>query len=161
VPEEHHGEHGHHDQRDEHGGHGRDGAHDRDVVGAPLADFLATVMPVVVGTVRKDGTAQLNPAWYEYRDGLIWLNSAESRAWAKRCTPDARITLLFVDPEDMFHWAQVQGTVLERTTKGGEEHIDRLAHRYLGSDYPRHDAHDPRVVVTVRPTRVTGFRDRG
>lgn len=138
----------------------REGAPDRGVIGPQLAAFLATVIPVVVGTVRKDGTPQLNPAWYEYRDGLIWLNPAESRAWGRRCKPGARITLLFVDPTDMFHWAQVQGTVVERTSKGAEEHIDRLAQRYLGTDYRQHDPNDPRTVVTVRPTRVTGFRDR-
>lgn len=153
MPDKQPAEHGQH----AHGGHG--GHHD--VVTPELARFLDTVMPVVVGTVRKDGTPQLNPAWYEYRDGLIWLNPSESRAWGRRCKPGAHITLLFVDPKDMFHWAQVQGTVVDRTTSGGEDHIDRLSRRYLGMDYQQHDPKDRRVIVTVRPTRVTGFRDQG
>ncbi len=153
--------HGDGERHDERHPHGHDEGRARDVVSPALAAFLSTVMPAVVGTVRKDGTPQLNPVWYEYRDGLIWLNPTESRAWGKRCRPGARITLLFVDPKDMFHWAQVQGIVVERTMNGGEEHIDRLAHRYLGTNYPGHDPRDPRFVVTVRPTRVTGFHEQG
>lgn len=150
-----------HAQQDHHARHGDEASPRPEVVTPALASFLGTVMPVIVGTVRKDGTAQLNPAWYEYRDGLVWLNAAESRAWGKRSRPGAHMTLLFIDPKDMFHWAQVQGRVVDRTREGGEEHIDRLSRRYLGADYGQHDPRNPRLVITVRPTRVTGFREQG
>lgn len=122
----------------------------------PLRQFLDEVMPAIVGTTRSDGSVQMNPIWYERRDDEIWLNPASSRAWGRRLEPGARVTLLFVDPKDQWRWAQIQGEVLERTDSGGEEHIDRLAQRYLGTDYTWHDDADPRLVVRVRPTRVTG-----
>ena len=122
----------------------------------PLRLFLDEVMPAIVGTTRSDGSVQMNPIWYERRDDEIWLNPARSRAWGRRLEPGASVTLLFVDPNDQWRWAQIQGTVLDRTDSGGEEHIDRLARRYLGTDYAWHDDADPRLVVRVRPTRVTG-----
>ena len=122
----------------------------------PLREFLDEVMPAIVGTTRRDGSVQMNPIWYERRDDELWLNPASSRAWGRRLEPGATVTLLFVDPRDQWRWAQVQGEVLERTDVGGEEHIDRLARRYLGTDYAWHDDGDPRLVVRVRPTRVTG-----
>jgi hypothetical protein len=98
----------------------------------------------------------MNPAWYELRDDEIWLNPASSRAWGRRLDPGARLTLLFVDPNNQWRWAQVQGVVASKTDAGGAEHIDRLSRRYLGRDYADHQSDDPRLVVRVIPTRVTG-----
>jgi PPOX class probable F420-dependent enzyme len=125
-----------------------------------LRNFLDEVMPAVVGTIRSDGSVQMNPIWYERRDDEIWLNAASSRAWGKRLRPGASVTLLFVDPANQYRWAQIQGEVVEKTGSGGAEHIDRLSHRYFGRPYRQHDPADPRLVVRVRPTRVTGtFRE--
>jgi PPOX class probable F420-dependent enzyme len=125
-----------------------------------LRNFLDEVMPAIVGTNRSDGSVQMNPIWYERRADEIWLNPATSRAWGRRLKPGVAVTLLFVDPANQWRWAQVQGEVLEKTREGGAEHIDRLAHRYLGRPYGQHDPADPRLLVRVRPTRVTGtFRE--
>ena len=118
--------------------------------------FLDEVMPVILGTTRSDGTVQMNPVWYERRDGEIWLNAATSRAWRKRLEVGDGVTLLFIDPANMWRWAQVQGVVSDMGTDGGEDHIDRLSRRYLGRDYSDHRPEDPRVILKVRPTRVTG-----
>jgi PPOX class probable F420-dependent enzyme len=125
-----------------------------------LRSFLDEVMPAIVGTVRSDSSVQMNPAWYERRGDEIWLNPATSRAWGRRLNPGVPVTLLFVDPANQYRWAQVQGEVLEKTGDGAEEHIDRLSHRYHGRLISEHDPADPRLLVRVRPTRVTGpFRE--
>lgn len=122
----------------------------------PMRTFLDEVMPVIVGTTRSDGSVQMNPVWYDRRDDEIWLNPATSRAWGKRLEAGERVTLLFIDPANQWRWAQVQGEVIERTTEGGEKHIDELSQRYLGTQYADHQPQDPRVLVRVRPVRVTG-----
>ena len=125
-----------------------------------LRNFLDEVMPAIVGTNRFDGSVQMNPIWYERRGDEIWLNPATSRAWGRRLMPGVPVTLLFVDPANQWRWAQIQGEVLEKTREGGAEHIDRLSQRYLGRPYAQHDPADPRLLVRVRPTRVTGtFRE--
>lgn len=118
--------------------------------------FLDEVQPAIVGTIRSYDTVQINPVWYERRGDEIWLNPASSRRWGKRLDPGARVTLLMVDPTNMWRWTQIQATVLERTDAGGEDHIDRLSRRYLGRDYANHVPEDPRLVVRVAPERVTG-----
>ena len=122
----------------------------------PVRTFLDEVMPAIVGTSRSDGSVQMNPIWYDRRDDEIWLNPASSRAWGKRLDPGERVTLLFIDPKDQWRWAQVQGEVIERTTEGGEQHIDELSQRYLGQLYADHRPEDPRQLVRVRPIRITG-----
>jgi PPOX class probable F420-dependent enzyme len=118
--------------------------------------FLDEVQPAVIGTIRADGSVQMNPVWFERRGDEIWLNPASSRRWGTRLDPGARVTLLMVDPRNMWRWTQIQATVIEKTRSGGEEHIDRLSRRYLGRDYANHMPDDPRLVVRVRPERVTG-----
>ena len=41
----------------------------------PMAQFVQEVFPAVVGTKRRDGTIQMNPVWFEYDAGYVWLNS--------------------------------------------------------------------------------------
>lgn len=125
-----------------------------------LRNFLDEVMPAIVGTNRSDGSVQMNPIWYDRHGDEIWLNPASSRAWGRRLKPGVPVTLLFVDPANQWRWAQVQGEVLEKTSDGAAEHIDRLSQRYFGRPYAQHDLADPRLLVRVRPTRVTGtFRE--
>jgi PPOX class probable F420-dependent enzyme len=125
-----------------------------------MQSFLDEVQPVIIGTVRRNGTVQMNPLWYERRGDEIWLNATVSRRWSARLEPGSDVTLLFISPSDMWRWAQVQGRVIEKTQEGGEEHIDRLSRRYLGRDYTDHRSADPRLVVRVQPVRVVGTIDQ-
>ncbi len=126
----------------------------------PMRTFLDEVMPVSVGTIRRNGTVQMNPVWYERRGDEIWLNAASSRAWGKRLRAGAAVTLLFVDPNDQFRWAQVQGRVVEKTADGAEEHIDRLSQRYLGRPYGDHRHDDRRLIIRIEPIAVNGSLQR-
>jgi PPOX class probable F420-dependent enzyme len=119
-------------------------------------DFLDEVMPTSVGTVRSNGTVQMNPVWYEQRDDEIWLNATSKRAWARRLSTGSPVTLLFIDPQNQFRWAQIQGTVIEKRRDGAEAHIDRLSRRYLGHDYTDHRPDEPRILIRVAPTRING-----
>ena len=123
--------------------------------GPRLKAFTDEPLPIVLGTVRRDGSVQMNPLWYEYRDGQIWLNGGEQRGWFKHTRRDPRVTLLLVDPKNMFRWAQIQGRLAGTSTEGADEHIDRLAHRYQGGPYrnPKID----RMIIRIEPERVMGY----
>jgi hypothetical protein len=66
------------------------------------AKFLGQVMPVIVGTRRRNGAVNLNPAWYELRDGYLRLNSWRGAHSLDHLERDRQATLLFIDPQDMF-----------------------------------------------------------
>ena len=67
---------------------------------------------------------------------------------------DPRITLLVVDPKNMFRWAQIQAHYADSTTEGADDHIERLSQRYTGGPYrnPKVD----RLIVRLDLERVTG-----
>ncbi len=123
--------------------------------GPRLAAFLNEPIPITVGTTRRDGSVQMNPVWYEYRDGQIWLNGGPQRGWFKHLRRDGRVTLMVLDPKNMFRWAQIQGRFADSTTQGADEHIEHLSQRYTGGPYrnPKVD----RLIVRIDPERVSGY----
>jgi PPOX class probable F420-dependent enzyme len=119
-----------------------------------LAAFAQEVMPVIVGTTRKDGTVQLTPVWFECADGVIWLNGAETRDWLRHARRDRTVTLLLIDPKNMWRYAQLIGRFTEVTPDEGGVHIDRLGHRYRGAAY--RGPKTGRVKIRFEPDRITG-----
>src|SRR3954470_8803625 len=100
-----------------------------------MRQFVAEVFPAIVGTRRQDGTVQMNPAWFEYRDGYFWVNSWRGSDWMRHIERDGDVTLLLKDPNEMYRWAQVQGKLVEASDEHGAEHIDQLSLRYTGQPY--------------------------
>jgi PPOX class probable F420-dependent enzyme len=123
--------------------------------GPRLKALLDEPIPAIVGTTRRDGSVQLTPVWFEYRDGQIWLNGGPKRDWFKHMRRDRRVSLVVIDPKNMFRHADILGRLADWTAEGADEHIDRLSQRYQGGPYrnPKID----RLIIRIDPERVTGF----
>jgi hypothetical protein len=126
-------------------------------VSKKMQDFAAEVYPAILGTTRSDGSVQIVPVWFEYRDGSFWVNGGTNRGWFKHLQRDPRITLLLLDPKDMFRWAQVEGRMVRWEEDAGGEHINNLSHRYTGRDYQ--NSRQGRIKIQIEPTRITGSID--
>jgi PPOX class probable F420-dependent enzyme len=124
-------------------------------VGPRLKAFFDEPIPIAVGTTRHDGSVQMTPVWYEYRDGQIWLNGGPKRDWVKHMERDPRVTLFLLDPKQMFRWAQIQGRLVDTTFEGADDHIEHLSQRYLSAPYRNPKVE--RMIVRIAPERVTGM----
>ena len=93
----------------------------------PLFASLATVGP--------DGHPQVTVVWLHVEDDRVVFNTAEGRAKHRNMAADPRVTVLLLDPDNGYRYAELRGTV-EMTTDGGDAGIDALAQKYLGTDYP-------------------------
>jgi PPOX class probable F420-dependent enzyme len=122
-----------------------------------MQEFVKEVFPAIIGTTRQDGSVEQVPVWFEFGDGSFWINGGTTRGWFKHLERDPRITLLLIDPKNMWRWAQVLGRMVNWTEDPGGEHINHLSHRYMGQDYrgPR----TGRIKVQIEPLRVTGAID--
>jgi PPOX class probable F420-dependent enzyme len=110
----------------------------------------------VVGTKRSDGAVQMNPVWFEYRDGFFWLNSNTRRTWPRNVERDREALLLLVDPKVPDRFAQIRCKLVEVIPDPRHEQIDRLALRYTGHAFRALESGEQRITLQLEPFRVTG-----
>jgi PPOX class probable F420-dependent enzyme len=111
---------------------------------------------VTVATKRADGLVQLNPVWFELKDGFIWLNSNTSRAWPKNLQRDPEVTMLLVDPKVPDRYAQIRGRLVSLIPDPQHEFIDHLSERYTGKKFRDLEPDEHRVTLKIQPGTVTG-----
>lgn len=108
-----------------------------------------------IATLMRDGSPQVTPVWVDLEGDLVVFNTSEGRQKPRNLDRDGRVALSVLDHADPYRYIQIRGVVEEKTTQGAEEHIDRLAKKYMGVDrYPYHDPAQPRVIYRVRPLHV-------
>ena len=50
----------------------------------------------------------------------------------------------------------VKGRVIEQTTKGADEHIDKLVKKYLNAErYPAHSPNMKRIILKIKPEKIS------
>ena len=58
------------------------------------------------------------------------------------------------DPENPFRYLEIRGKVAEITESGADDHINKLANKYLGVDkYPFASGEETRVIYKIEPQR--------
>src|SRR5690242_2978553 len=96
----------------------------RDLFEKPVAAALTTMMP--------DGQPQTTPVWVDYDGEYVRVNTARGRQKDRNMGKRAKVTLLLIDPSNMYHWVEVRGHVADVTEQGAEEHINSLSKKYTG-----------------------------
>ncbi len=108
-----------------------------------------------VGSLREDGSPHVVPVWVDTDGTYALLNTAEGRVWANNAQRDPRLALTVANRENPYEYVTIRGRVEEITREGADEHIDRLAKKYMGLDeYPLRQPGEQRVIVRVAPERV-------
>src|SRR3970282_541972 len=118
----------------------------RALLSNPAFAALATLMP--------DGSPQVSPVWCDIEGDRVVVNSARGRVKDRNIKRDPRVALSIQDPENPYRYLGLQGRVVEITEKGGDEHIDRMAKKYLGKDkYPFRQPGEVRVLYKIEIER--------
>ncbi len=108
-----------------------------------------------VATLMKDGSPQITPTWIDFDGKAILINTAEGRIKQKNVSRDSRVAISIVDHNNPYNMVTIRGKVIEQTSKGVDEHVDKLAKRYLGVDkYPFRSPTEKRVILKVQPENV-------
>ncbi len=119
------------------------------------AGILDTKALLYLGTQNKDGSPQVSPVWFGTNGDIIEVNSAKGRLKDLNMRARPGVSIAIVDPENPYRWVGMQGTVVEVTENGAEEHIDALANKYLGVDsYPNRQEGQVRVIYRIRANKV-------
>ena len=108
----------------------------------------------ILTLVRKDGTPQVTPIWFDYDGENFIFNTARGRVKDRILHRHPVVAFVILDPDDSYRYIQITGQVIEETEEGGADRIRDLNLKYKGNrDYPL-PAGQIRVTYTVRPVRV-------
>ncbi len=111
-----------------------------------------------LATLLPNGTPQTSPVWVDFDETHVLVNSARGRLKDKNMRQRPQVALSIQDPDDPYRYLEVRGRVVEITEQGAEEHIDRLAKRYLGLDrYPYRQPGEVRVIYKIKPDRTSAI----
>jgi len=112
--------------------------------------FLATLM--------KDGTPHVTPTWADIdkSNNTILINTAKGRVKHRNISRDPRVGISIIDSSNPYHMVSVRGKVIEQINgKEADEHIDKLAKKYLGKDkYPGRASGEERLLLRIKPQHV-------
>ncbi len=133
-------------------------------IGPRLRAFIDLPLPLVVGTLLPNASGvHMLPTWYEFRDGLFWVNAlywperGSTARWINNLMSGAHGALYLRDHTDPFRWARIDA-VMQDQMPGPPDHLARLSQRYAASPqpYPLVD----QQTVRLNPLGVTAGSDR-
>lgn len=122
----------------------------------PQAELLRTTNLAVVTTLMADGSPHTTQVWVDTDGERLLFNTAHGRIKTRNLQRDPRISVHVMDCADPRNrWLTVRGRA-QLLDEGADDHIDRLAHKYLGQErYPWRQPSERRVTVVVHAEKVT------
>ena len=106
--------------------------------------YLATSMP--------DGSPHISPVWIDRDEEFLLVNTVPGRVKQKNVSRDPRVAISMVQEKNPYRHLFIRGKVIEQTKKDALNHIDRLARKYLGKNYPWNDR--DRIILRIKPEYV-------
>ncbi len=111
---------------------------------------LATLMP--------DGTPQVTPVWIDFDGRHVLVNTAVGRQKDRNLQREPRVAVMLLDPDNPYRYLEIRGRVVDRVLEGADQHIDRMARKYLGADqYPYRQPGEVRVIFRIEPEKTGGI----
>jgi PPOX class probable F420-dependent enzyme len=119
-----------------------------DLFEKPAFASLATLMP--------GGSPQVTPVWCDYDGTHVLINSAKGRVKDRNLRRDGRVALMILDPDNPYRYLELRGRVAEITEAGADDHINKMAKKYLGVEtYPYRQPGEVRVLYKIKPEQVS------
>jgi PPOX class probable F420-dependent enzyme len=100
------------------------------------------------------GAPMTHLMWVDCDENHILVNTEVHRGKYKNVVEDPRVSVMIMDSDDDQHYADVTGRVVERITgPEAREHIEKLAHRYMGRPFSASLIRSERVILRIEPDR--------
>jgi PPOX class probable F420-dependent enzyme len=128
--------------------------------------LLSDPVTASLTTMNDKGEMQVTPVWVGNDGTHLELNSARGRLKDRNLRSNGRVTLLFMNPANPYHWMSINGKVVDIIDEDDKargqlatKSIDSLALRYVNqTPYPFRDPQgEVRVLYKVEPTQILTF----
>jgi PPOX class probable F420-dependent enzyme len=109
-----------------------------------------------LATKNENGSLQSTPVWIDYDREYVLVNTARGRLKDKNMQERPQVALSIHDPDDPYRYLEVRGTIADETEEGADDHIDKMAQKYLNEDvYPMRQDGEVRVIYKIKPEHYT------
>jgi PPOX class probable F420-dependent enzyme len=120
-----------------------------------LADLLERPLYGSLGTVRPDGTVQVNPMWFEFNGESVRFTHTTFRAKYRNLQHNPSMSLLVTDPDIPQRYLEVRGTLAEVIPDPEGAFFVRLGQRYGTPDQQPPPDRADRVILVMAVTKTT------
>lgn len=122
----------------------------------------------VLAVMGKDGRPNLTPMWFDYEGDKVLVNVAQHRKKVEWIRANPQLSLLLMNPENMYHWMSLKVTVEREISEDDPiegarvtEQLNRIWVKYIG-DGETYGLRDPsmeerRVLFECRVDRIATF----
>ena len=103
-------------------------------------------------TMLPSGYPMTHVMWVDADEEHVLINTEVHRAKYKNIQRDPRVSVTIIDAANPYRYAEVRGDVVEEI-RGQEarDDIDRLSHKYNGTDYDASAISSERVILKIKP----------
>jgi PPOX class probable F420-dependent enzyme len=120
----------------------------------PVRALLEPPNYAVVSTLSSDGSISSSIVWVSLEGDELAVNSAAGRKWPTNLERDGRVTLLVFPGDNPYEYVEIRGRA-HGTREDADDHIDRLAKKYINQDkYPFRTPEEERVKYVITPETV-------
>jgi PPOX class probable F420-dependent enzyme len=111
-----------------------------------------------VSTLSSDGSPHITPVWTDIENGTILINTSVVTAKYRHILKNSTIAISAVEQYNPYNMVSIRGKVVEHSTDGADEHLKKLAKKYLGvGKYYYRQPKNKRVILKIRPEKVMGL----
>jgi PPOX class probable F420-dependent enzyme len=125
-------------------------------------------IPVVMAVVGGDGRPNLTPMWFDYEGDKVLVNVAEQRRKTDWIRNTPQMTLLLLNPANMYHWMSLKVTVEREISEDDPTEgprvtaqLNKIWKKYIGEgeEYGLRDPsfNERRVLFECRVDRIATF----
>lgn len=122
----------------------------------------------VMAVMGSDGRPNLTPMWFDYEGDKVLVNVAQHRKKTEWIRANPEITILIMNPENMYHWLSMKVTVEREISEDDPadgarvtEHVNRIWQKYIGQgdEYGLRDPEidERRVLFECRVDKLATF----
>lgn len=137
----------------------QDGNNDTTVSLENLSNLFKGRNLAFVSTLSSDGSPHVTPVWSDIDDeNNILINTAETSIKNINVEKDPRIAISVVEQYNPYNMISIKGKVIEKTFTNADEHLRKLAIKYLGfGKYYYRKPKNRRIILKVKPEKIMGL----
>jgi PPOX class probable F420-dependent enzyme len=109
-----------------------------------------------IATLSPEGSPRVTPVWVDTDGEHVLINTAIGRLKQKNVKRDPRVAVALTESANPYNFITLEGRVVEQVSgQIADDHIDKMAKRYLGVDkYPHRQPGERRVILKIKPEHV-------